>query len=162
MALTSQKSRAFWSWSRPSPQYSLLIIDCSNSMREIISTYILLILYLFVEEDVYDGVVHGAALGQVNGHRAHQRVNLHIRVGDHQHGQTGVRQPADQEGEHHQNDHESHLHLSLSGRTAFHAGQLWRLQHTVALQVWLLYTRWSHRAVKHTNYLPMWKCNGIT
>lgn len=53
--------------------------------------------YLFVEVDVNDGIVHSAALGQVDWYCAHQRVNLHIRVVDHQHGQASIRQPADQE-----------------------------------------------------------------
>lgn len=56
----------------------------------------MLSMYLFVEVDINDGVVHRAALGQINRHRAHKRMNLHIRVGDHHHGQAGVRQPADE------------------------------------------------------------------
>jgi len=80
--------------------------------------------HLFVEVNVDDGVVHGAAFGQVNRHCAHQWMDLHIRNGDHKHGQAGIRQPADQKCQDHQNHHGCHLHLPFSHRTPFHTGHL--------------------------------------
>lgn len=80
--------------------------------------------HLFVEVDVDEGIVHSAALGQVDRHCANQRMNLQVRVVDHQHGQAGIRQPTDQKCHDHQNHHRRHPQLRLSYCTSFQSSQL--------------------------------------
>lgn len=63
------------------------------------------VLYLSVEEDVDDGVVKGGALGEERRHGHENGSKLSALVGKDVPRNTGVRQPAQQEGDHH-NDHD--------------------------------------------------------
>lgn len=71
--------------------------------------------YLFVEQDVDDGVVEGGALGEEGRRRHEHGAELDPLVGKDVPGHAGVGHPAHQEGDDHDDHHAGHLPLRPLG-----------------------------------------------
>lgn len=71
--------------------------------------------YLFVEQDVDDGVVQGGALGEKSRRRHEHGPELNPLVGENVQGHAGVGHPAHQEGDDHDNHHAGDLPLRPLG-----------------------------------------------
>ena len=67
--------------------------------------------YLFVHEDIYDGVVYIAAFSQVNGNGSNDGVDIHTGAHDDCKGHGSIWQPGHEEGQNHHHHHAGHLHL---------------------------------------------------
>ena len=61
--------------------------------------------YLFVGEEVDDGIIDGAGLGKVHGHGCKQRRDVELRVHHHYHRHHRVGQPANKKRYDHGQDH---------------------------------------------------------
>lgn len=60
---------------------------------------------LFVSKEVDDGIVDRAGFGEVHWHGGDQRWDVDLWIHNHNHRDGGVRQPADEEGDDHGQDH---------------------------------------------------------
>lgn len=67
----------------------------------------------FVSKEVDDGIVDGAGLGEVHRHGGHQGWDVDLWIHNYNHRDGGVRQPADEEGDDHGQDHPDHVFIVL-------------------------------------------------
>lgn len=85
--------------------------------------------YLSVHKNVYDGVVHVAALGQIHGDGGNDGVNVQTGVNDDGERHGSVWKPGHQEGQHHHHHHTCHLDLHAIGAASLRHLQLGHLGH---------------------------------
>lgn len=65
--------------------------------------------YLFVHKDINNWIINGSCFGEESRNGCQARIQLNGGVRSDQDRKGGVRRPADEKGNDHNNDHSSHL-----------------------------------------------------